>query len=86
MNFITKTILLVMTVSVFLALFQLLLKSENLKSSSFSKTSQPKQVSFQAILRDPKETIPNFVTRFKIKSFALWENADQLKMELKIEK
>ncbi|XDD45137.1 hypothetical protein AB3N60_10455 [Leptospira sp. WS39.C2] len=86
MNFITKTILIVMTVSVFLALFQILLKNENLKAKSFPLVSKPKQESFQAVLRDPKETIPNFVTRFKIKSFALWENADQLKMELKIEK
>ncbi|EOQ88388.1 hypothetical protein LEP1GSC202_3427 [Leptospira yanagawae serovar Saopaulo str. Sao Paulo = ATCC 700523] len=86
MNFITKTILLVMTFSVFLALFQLLLKSENLKPTSFPKISKLQKEMFPAILREPKESIPNFVTRFKIKSFELWENADQLKMELKIEK
>ncbi|TGL66420.1 hypothetical protein [Leptospira jelokensis] len=86
MNFITKTILLVMTFSVFLALFQLLLKSENLKPNSLPKISKDQKEIFQATIRETKEPIPNFVTRFKIKSFELWENADQLKMELKIEK
>jgi hypothetical protein len=86
MNFIIKTILLVMTFSVFLALFQLLLKSENLKQTFFSKNVKTQKENFETILRDPKESIPNFVTRFKIKSFELWENADQLKMEIQIKK
>ncbi|MCG6149317.1 hypothetical protein CH354_15620 [Leptospira levettii] len=83
MNFITKTTLLVMTFSVFLALFQILLKTENLKQNSFGPKSKPKNEIFQTILREKEESIPNFVSRFKIKSFELWENSDKLKMEIK---
>ncbi|MBL0954645.1 MULTISPECIES: hypothetical protein [Leptospira] len=83
MNFITKTTLLVMTFSVFLALFQILLKSENLKQNSFNPKTKPKNEVFQVILREKAESIPNFVSRFKIKSFELWENSDKLKMEIK---
>ncbi|XDD41577.1 hypothetical protein AB3N58_09655 [Leptospira sp. WS60.C2] len=83
MNFITKTILLVMTFSAFLAVFQLLLKSESVRHQAINLPSKQKKEIFQVILRDKEESIPDFVTRFKTKSFELWENADRLKMEIK---
>ncbi|MGV3665143.1 MAG: hypothetical protein ACO1NV_03345 [Leptospira bouyouniensis] len=83
MNFIIKTILLLMTFSVFLAVFQLLLKSETIKNQTPIATTKSKKDMFSAVLRDNQESIPNFVSRFKVKSFELWENADKLKMEIK---
>ncbi|EMY61783.1 hypothetical protein [Leptospira terpstrae] len=83
MNSITKTILLCMTLSVFFALFQLLLKGENFRKNGKIQTGKEQRETFQTTLRDEKESIPNFVSRFKAKSFELWQNSDKLKMEIK---
>ncbi|EOQ98112.1 hypothetical protein LEP1GSC195_1014 [Leptospira wolbachii serovar Codice str. CDC] len=83
MNSITKTILLCMTLSVFFALFQLLLKGENLRKNEKNRTGKIQSETFQTTLREEKESIPHFVSRFKAKSFELWQNSDKLKMEIK---
>ncbi|WP_208652703.1 hypothetical protein [Leptospira montravelensis] len=83
MNSITKTVLLCMTLSVFFALFQLLLKAENFRKDRKNVLVKEQSRSFQATLREEKESIPHFVTRFKVRSFDLWQNSDKLKMEIK---
>ncbi|MBM9589138.1 hypothetical protein JWG41_01670 [Leptospira sp. 201903075] len=83
MNSITKTILLCMTLSVFFALFQLLLKGENLRRNEKVKSGKEQSETFQTTLREETESIPHFVARFKQRSFELWHNSDKLKMEIK---
>ncbi|TGM60753.1 hypothetical protein [Leptospira vanthielii] len=83
MNSLTKTILLCMTLSVFFALVQLLLKGEDLRRNRKNITGKDQSETFQSTLREEKESIPHFVTRFKQRSFELWENSDKLKMEIK---
>lgn len=83
MNSITKTILLCMTLSVFFALVQLLLKGEDLRKNRKNITGKEKSETFQTTLREEQESIPHFVTRFKQRSFELWQNSDKLKMEIK---
>ncbi|TGL90986.1 hypothetical protein EHQ68_01690 [Leptospira congkakensis] len=72
-----------MTFSVFFALFQLLLKGENFRKTEKSSLEKGKSESFQITLREEKESIPHFVSRFKARSFELWQNSDKLKMEIK---
>ncbi|MCG6145025.1 hypothetical protein ND856_13315 [Leptospira bandrabouensis] len=83
MNAITKTVLLCMTFSVFFALFQLLLKGENFRKDRKNVLVKEQANTFQATLREEKESIPHFITRFKERSFELWQNSDKLKMEIK---
>ncbi|PJZ45577.1 hypothetical protein [Leptospira brenneri] len=83
MNSITKTILLCMTLSVFFALFQLLLKGENFRKNGKPSFGKEMSGSFQTTLREEKESIPHFVSRFKAKSFELWHNSDKLKLDIK---
>ncbi|MCW7493096.1 hypothetical protein ND861_11370 [Leptospira sp. 2 VSF19] len=83
MNLITKTVLLCMTLSVFFALFQLLLKGENFRKDRKNVLVKEQPGTFQATLREEKESIPHFVSRFKEKSFELWQNSDKLNMEIK---
>ncbi|MCW7471470.1 hypothetical protein [Leptospira kanakyensis] len=83
MNSITKTILLCMTLSVFFALFQLLLKGENWQKKEKMISGKEMSESFKITLREEKESIPHFVSRFKARSFELWQNSDKLKMEIK---
>ncbi|PJZ86620.1 hypothetical protein CH366_09700 [Leptospira harrisiae] len=72
-----------MTLSVFFALFQLLLKGENFRKERKNNLVKEKSESFLIILREEKESIPHFVSRFKARSFELWQNSDKLKMEIK---
>lgn len=83
MNAITKTVLLCMTFSVFFALFQLLLKGENFRKDRKNVLVKEQSNTFQATLREEKESIPHFISRFKERSFELWQNSDKLKMEIK---
>ncbi|MCW7490462.1 hypothetical protein [Leptospira meyeri] len=83
MNSLTKTVLLCMTLSVFFALFQLLLKGENFRKDKKNHLTKEPSEPFLPTLREEKESIPHFVSRFKAKSFELWQNSDKLKMEIK---
>ncbi|TGK78612.1 hypothetical protein EHQ24_18475 [Leptospira noumeaensis] len=72
-----------MTLSVFFALFQLLLKGENLRKKDKIGIGKEMSEPFKITLREEKESIPHFISRFKMRSFELWQNSDKLKMEIK---
>lgn len=57
MNSITKTVLLCMTLSVFFALFQLLLKGENFRKDKKNNLAKEQSEPFLATLREEKESI-----------------------------
>jgi hypothetical protein len=72
-NQFTKTLLFLMTFSVFFALLQVLLKSESGKNF---KTKQSQVISFgKETIRAESEPIPTFIGRYKKASFILWEES-----------
>ncbi len=77
MNTFTKTLLLSMTISLFFALFQILLKQESIiQKQSKIKINEGKiksNTSYTKIIREEKENIPDFIVRFKDFSFSIWE-------------
>lgn len=84
MNTLTKTLLIAMTMSVFFALFQLLLKQEVMeKSNQNSKNINTKILNqkYISLVRSDSEKIPDFVSRYKIRSFELWEQSSNIKIE-----
>jgi hypothetical protein len=78
-----KTLLLLMTFSVFFALLQVLLRAETKKSD---KTSIPIMVPIhKETIRKESEPIPMFVKRYQLQSFDLWEKS-YIKKNTKINK
>lgn len=79
MNTITKTLLLAMTISLFFALFQILLKQESIiqRQSKIKKndTNLNPVLTYKKIIREEKENIPDFIVRFKDYSFSIWESS-----------
>jgi len=68
-----KTLLLLMTFSVFFALLQLLLKYEGKMRTDISLTNV-KQYNKETI-RKENEAIPQFLKRYQSQSFDLWEKS-----------
>ncbi|MDF3819244.1 hypothetical protein P3G55_05005 [Leptospira sp. 96542] len=82
MNFFTKTILLIMTMSVLVATLQLLIKSESKANNTLEVKLVKNLRKFEPVLRNENENIPSFVSRYKHFSFLLWDKSSKLKMEL----